>query len=146
MPEKEYSVSNFYCGSKDKQGHSRVVRINPSSYGPVSELLADPSNPYKTYDDFARDAIVHRWQWLADNTNDPKVKREAKRLKAAAEMDRNKRISDTEDALIRQVSEAVMNPSLRVMTTKDQLLEVLDSLELVHNRNKLQEIISMNFI
>ncbi len=120
-----YSKSAFYCEASDKRGHSQQIRINPETHGHLAAILANPSLPYKTYQDFARDAIVHRLHWLEENMDDEAIKAEARRLLAQAELDRRARIISSERRLVDSLREAVNTPEQRVFLTREQIDETL---------------------
>jgi hypothetical protein len=68
MPD-EYSTNSFYTGSRDKHGHATTLRVNipPSVMNDLQELIASRRvAAYKTAQDFARDALIHRMKYLID--------------------------------------------------------------------------------
>lgn len=57
-----YSPSKFYMRGSDKQGHSANLRVHVPTYvaGRVQHIFDTHQFPYKTLQDFYRDAIYHR--------------------------------------------------------------------------------------
>ena len=71
MPDKKmgydqghYSTANFYTRSTDKRGHSHPIRIPDDLVAPFMEVVQDPRNPYRTWQDMVRDSLVHRLHQL----------------------------------------------------------------------------------
>ena len=64
-----YDLTNFYIRSTDGKGHSEniQVKISTAMAGAINALIREDVVPYRTIQDFVRDAIVHRAKWLSDN-------------------------------------------------------------------------------
>lgn len=60
-----YSEDRFYCNSSDQRGHSKMLRvwipqgIDAQVYGAINEIPQ-----YRTTQDFIRDAMLHRLEYL----------------------------------------------------------------------------------
>jgi hypothetical protein len=64
-----YSVDTFYVRSTDGKGHSENIqaKLSPAMVGELNALIRTGDVPYRTIQDFIRDACTHRAKWLADN-------------------------------------------------------------------------------
>lgn len=137
-----YDPTNFYCEAVDKKGHGRQVRIHPESHGQIAALLSDPALPYRTYDDFVRDAVVHRLHWLEENKDNEQLRTESKRLLAQATLDRQARIVDAEKALVMALRDTVNTPERRIYLTQEQITDTLASLTTPSLRDEAERIVA----
>jgi hypothetical protein len=66
-----YAPDKFYMWSLDTNGHGDVSQLKtpPNLKAMVMQMVGDEDLPYRTFADFARDAIVHRIRWLLDQQN-----------------------------------------------------------------------------
>lgn len=66
-----YAPDKFYMWSRDSKGFGDVTQIKtpPSLKAMVMQLVGDEDLPYRTFADFARDAMVHRMRWLLEQQN-----------------------------------------------------------------------------
>ena len=62
-----YDPEQFYCTATDKKGHCQEFRVKapPQVAGQLSAMLATRKFPYRTQNDFFRDAMIHRLHQLA---------------------------------------------------------------------------------
>lgn len=66
----DYSPDKFYTHATDKKGHCVSIRtaVPPNLSSEIDTLIASRKYPdYKTPQDFVRDAVFHRLQWLNEN-------------------------------------------------------------------------------
>lgn len=72
---EEYDASRFYIHSTDKRGHSTQVRVSlpPDQMRRMSQLVQSGKYPYRTYQDFLRDAMIHRMASLGEQDDEAKV-------------------------------------------------------------------------
>lgn len=63
-----YDIDNFYTRSTDGKGHSENVqaKLSPAMVGELSALINRRELPYRTVQDFIRDACVHRAKYVSD--------------------------------------------------------------------------------
>lgn len=63
-----YDIDNFYIRSTDSKGHSENVqaRLSPAMVGELGALIHSQQLPYRTVQDFIRDACVHRAKYVSD--------------------------------------------------------------------------------
>lgn len=125
----EYSPSSFYCEGSDKKGHGRQIRIHPDSHGQVAVILANTDLPYNTYEDFVRDAVVHRWHWLAEHTDDPQIKKYAKLLESQAGVEAQQNLVAAERKLVASFRASLATADTAHYVTRAQLTEALTSCE-----------------
>lgn len=61
-----YDIDKFYTRSTDGKGHSENVqaKLSPAMIGEIGELLHARVLPYKTVQDFIRDACIHRAKYV----------------------------------------------------------------------------------
>lgn len=82
-----YSIDKFYTSSKNRFDHRDRINLSvlPEMLAEVQELISGKIVPdYKSFQDFTRDAIHHRMEYLRKVVNDPKwdryVEAERRRL------------------------------------------------------------------
>lgn len=71
--KSDYDINHFYCRAKDKDGHSTTlhVKIPDDLAGELAALVQSGRIPdYRTMQDTARDALVHRLHWVLTNIRD----------------------------------------------------------------------------
>lgn len=71
--ETSYSPEKYYTYSVDARGHKETIRVPfpPSVYGRIGELIASKRvSQYRTPQDFIRDAVIHRLEYLNDFLKD----------------------------------------------------------------------------
>lgn len=63
-----YDEDQFYMRSTDGHGHFRHLRVNapPQLAGQIHELVQADNLPYRTTQDFIRDAITHRMHYIQE--------------------------------------------------------------------------------
>lgn len=137
----DYAPSSFYCEASDKKGHGRQIRVHPESHGRVSILVNDAALPYRTQEDFVRDAVVHRWQWLSDNEDNPLIKQESARLSAQAELDRQRGIVDAERVLVDSLKVSINDPDKRLMLSRGQIDKTLASFVIPSMRDAAERLV-----
>lgn len=74
--ETSYDEEIYYTAATDEQGHSAIVRfrVPPSLQGEISKIVQGGKvAAYTTMQDFYRDALFHRLQWIADRLGDVKL-------------------------------------------------------------------------
>lgn len=65
-----YSPNEFYIASRDKSRDSEVIRLRLPGHtvGQIAAMIQQRQCPaYRTREDFFRDAVIHRLQWLVDS-------------------------------------------------------------------------------
>lgn len=137
-----YSEFNFYCEASDKRGHSHQIRIPPDIHGHLSAILSDTTLPYKTFQDFVRDALVHRCHFLEENKDNEQIKSESKRLLAQATLDRQSRVVAAERAVVDSLRQAVNDPERRVQLTREQIEDAISSISLTSLRDEAERAVS----
>lgn len=142
MASSEYSPESFYCGATDTKGHSRVMRVHPDAHGPVSILVSDDRLPYKTFDDFVRDAVAHRWRWVAEHLNDPFIMEQADLLIEISRLENQKKQVARERHLVDELRTAIADPAASHYLTAEQLNSSLRSVKTPSLNNELTAIIS----
>lgn len=64
-----YHLEEFYCRATDGHGHSEAMnlKLSPGVTGQIAAIVASGKLPtYRTPQDFARDAIVHRLKYVGE--------------------------------------------------------------------------------
>lgn len=63
-----YDIDKFYIRSTDGRGHSENVqaKLSPAMIGELNELIHTRELPYRTVQDFIRDACVHRARYISE--------------------------------------------------------------------------------
>jgi hypothetical protein len=63
-----YDVDNFYVRSTDGKGHSENVqaKLSPAMVGELTAMVHSQQLPYRTLQDFIRDACVHRAKYVSE--------------------------------------------------------------------------------
>lgn len=65
---KGYSPNKFYVGSKDQMGHGTTYHVKIPDYSvPRLQKVVSQFPGYDTVNDFIRDSIRHRLEWLDAN-------------------------------------------------------------------------------
>lgn len=114
--------------------------MHPEGHGRVAILLANPELPYKTYDEFIRDAVYHRWQWLAENEDDPEIEREAKLLRSVAVFQNAQRVVAGELKLLEEVRNTTSGEG-SFHISREELAAAVDSVTTPSIKASLQSIL-----
>lgn len=91
--ESGYSVDEFYITSFDEAGSTTTrVRLPVHTDAEIAALIQGGKIPhYRTKQDFYRDAITHRLQYLAGLTGDARLEQLVRRDQRQADVDRRQR-------------------------------------------------------
>ena len=71
-----YSIDNFYVRSTDGKGHSENIqaKLSPAVLGQLQALISGGICPYRTVQDFIRDAVIHRAKYLHEASQSGRIK------------------------------------------------------------------------
>lgn len=99
----DYEPDKFYVGSRDREKESISVMTNiPRSLNSQIEAIIQSGKIpyYKTKQDFIRDAVYHRFYFVKNHLDDPKLERLLAAVLATAAAERRMReVEEYEDAI-----------------------------------------------
>lgn len=99
----DYEPANFYIGSVDKRGHGTAMRVPDNVHPQIVAVVNSDATPYRSVQDFFRDAGVHRMHWLRENSDDPELRRAAEGYIAQMEAERIVQMVETVAATVREI-------------------------------------------
>lgn len=103
----EYDTANFYVGSVDKRGHGSSMRVPDNVHSQILAVVNYDGFPYRSAQDFYRDAGVHRMHWLREHTDDEALRRVIDGYLAQVEAERIVELVDAVAQTIREIPDRV---------------------------------------
>lgn len=103
----EYDATNFYIGSVDKRGHGSSMRVPDNVHSQILAVVNHDGFPYRSAQDFYRDAGVHRMHWLREHTDDESLRRVIDGYLAQMEAERIVDLVETVAQAVREIPERV---------------------------------------
>ncbi len=137
-PGEQYSPDQFYTRSSDDHGHSVSLRVNlPKQHGALLNTLRELYPNYRSHSDVVRDALLHRWRYLFQNSETILNEEQSASLRMVLMSQRMEQMAEL-DATCTQLEKQIDDTIVRLVEQKqfqklynfcDEQIGVVDGLE-----------------